>query len=223
MPVTSVIGDYRGEFSSDEAVWPVNQGRFTRRYDITFSDTPSEAGIRTVLALADDRVPRLWEALPGLPWVYVNDRQCEPGNGPLNLIAVINYITNPDPVNQPPVYEWLHAVSSEPFDTAADGFAILNSSNEASDPPIEAIPQLQASGQVATSFSLTLPVSGGFGGLDFEVTDGSLPPGLGLVGAVISGRPTLAGSFSATLQISDECPSGTQTSNVSVQIEIAEP
>jgi hypothetical protein len=90
-------------------------------------------------------------------------------------------------------------------------------------PPIEASSLVQAGGQVATSFSLTLPVSGGFGDLDFEVMDDSLPPGLGLDGAVISGRPTLAGSFSDTLRISDECPAGTQTRTMTVEIEIAEP
>ncbi len=136
MPVTSIILDYQGEHASDEAVYPVNQSQFTRRYDVMFSNTPSEAGFRSALALNDMRMPRLWQALPGLPWMFVIRRFCEPGNGPFNLIAVIEYITIEDPVNQPAVYEWLHAVSSEPIDTDVNGLPILNSSDEAYDPPI---------------------------------------------------------------------------------------
>ena len=142
MPIQSIIQDYTGENTEDEAVYPLDQIQFTRKYDVIFTDTPSEAGLRTAIALADTRVPRRWEELRGFPWMYVRRRRSDPGNGAFHVIIIIDYVSNDDPVNQDPVYEWTHAVSSEPIDSAIDlntlerTLPIVNSSSEAYDPPI---------------------------------------------------------------------------------------
>ena len=59
--------------------------------------------------------------------------------------------------------------------------------------------------QVNVAYSQTLGASGGTAPYQFTVASGTLPPGLSLnaTTGVLSGRPTTAGSFSATIQATD--------------------
>jgi predicted extracellular nuclease len=60
------------------------------------------------------------------------------------------------------------------------------------------------SGTVGVPYSVTFTASGGSGsGYTFAQTAGTLPPGLTLSGAVLSGTPTTAGPFNFTIQVTD--------------------
>ena len=136
MAIISTTKDYRSERSEDWAVYPVNQEAVSVVYIVQFDNDPSEAGKRTILAKDSAGIPRKWQRHPVKPWTFVKNRLAEPGNGAFEIIVTVNYETIEDPVNEPPVYEWLHAVSSEPKDTTIDGWAVVNSSQEAYDPSL---------------------------------------------------------------------------------------
>jgi hypothetical protein len=59
------------------------------------------------------------------------------------------------------------------------------------------------SGTVGTVFSQTYTSSGGVSPYSYAVSSGSPPPGLSLTGAVLSGTPTTAGTYSFTIQSTD--------------------
>lgn len=136
MPIIDAIENYKAERDEDWAVYPVNQEAITREFNVKFTREPSEAGSRTALALASPLIPQKWQSHPRKPWTYVKNRVAVAGNGPLDIIVVVNYETQEDPINEPAVYEWLHNVSSEPKDTTVDNWAVVNSSGEAYDPPL---------------------------------------------------------------------------------------
>ena len=72
-------------------------------------------------------------------------------------------------------------------------------------------------GKIGTSYSQTLAASGGTPPYTWARTAGSLPPGLALSGAIISGTPTTPGTYSFTIQVSDSA-SATATQPVTVTI-----
>jgi len=73
-------------------------------------------------------------------------------------------------------------------------------------------------GNVGTPYSQTLQASGGSGSYTWSVVVGTLPPGLSLnsFSGVISGPPTLAGTFLFTVRVNDGI--GTVTKALSIEI-----
>jgi hypothetical protein len=57
--------------------------------------------------------------------------------------------------------------------------------------------------KVGASYSQTLTATGGTPPYTFATSAGSLPPGLALKGAVLSGTPTAAGSYTFSIQVTD--------------------
>jgi uncharacterized protein YjiK len=61
-----------------------------------------------------------------------------------------------------------------------------------------------AAGDVGSSYSATLSSSGSQGTVSFAVASGTLPTGLSVSGATISGTPSASGAYTFTLQASDD-------------------
>ncbi|MBN1377863.1 MAG: hypothetical protein JXA04_01355 [Gammaproteobacteria bacterium] len=139
--IAEVIDDYRGETAETETDYPYNNEKINKRFIVTFTDDPSEAGHRTIIAKESPLIPQPWAAHPYSPWTFVSRQHAEYGNGPFEVVVTIEYTTIEDPLNQDPIVEWLSARTHEPVDTAFDGsgsptVAIVNSANESYDPPL---------------------------------------------------------------------------------------
>jgi len=72
-------------------------------------------------------------------------------------------------------------------------------------------------GKVGASYSQALTVTGGTPPYTFTVSVGSLPPGIALSGAVIGGTPTVPGSYTFTVQVTDSA-SATATQQFTIVI-----
>ena len=76
-----------------------------------------------------------------------------------------------------------------------------------------------AGGGAGTAYSQSLVSSGGSGTVTWAIVGGSLPPGLSLSGATISGTPTTSGTFSFTVRATDgSSPAQTATRTLSILI-----
>src|SRR5204862_3475196 len=75
-------------------------------------------------------------------------------------------------------------------------------------------------GTVGVAYSQTLTASGGTGGYQWSVPPGSLPAGLALNGAVISGNPTTVGTSTLNAQVKDSS-SITATKSLKITIDAA--
>jgi len=76
-------------------------------------------------------------------------------------------------------------------------------------------------GEEGKAYSYSIPTSGGTPPLTFNISSGSLPPGLNLSSSgIISGIPSSAGTFSFTLRATDSCPAGPKTRNINLTIVI---
>ncbi len=83
--------------------------------------------------------------------------------------------------------------------------------------PITVSPTSLPTPQVGTSYSQTLSSSGGTAPYSYALTAGSLPSGLSLSGSTISGTPNQAGSYSATITVTDNVgTTGTKSYTVTV-------
>jgi hypothetical protein len=70
--------------------------------------------------------------------------------------------------------------------------------------PMSITPQMIPNGMVGSPYSATLVPSGGVAPYSFELTEYSdLPPGLNLVGGVLSGTPERAGNFFVAVRVID--------------------
>ena len=75
-------------------------------------------------------------------------------------------------------------------------------------------------GTISSAYSVTLTAAGGYGADTWSILSGSLPAGLSLAGAVISGTPTATGTFSFTAEVTDAGPN-TTTLGLSITINSA--
>lgn len=89
--------------------------------------------------------------------------------------------------------------------TDANGFAGERQYTVAIEPPtIIVSPDNLPGGNASNDYGwVTLTADGGTGPYTFQVSAGTLPAGLNLVGSVISGTPTVAGSFNFTVTATD--------------------
>jgi hypothetical protein len=72
-------------------------------------------------------------------------------------------------------------------------------------------------GKVGTSYNQTLTATGGTPPYTFATSAGSLPPGITLTGAVLSGAPTQTGSYTFTILVTDSV-SATATQQFTIAI-----
>jgi hypothetical protein len=70
-------------------------------------------------------------------------------------------------------------------------------------PTISISPASATAAVVGTAYSQTYTASGGVAPYTYSVSSGSLPPGLTLTGAVLSGTPTTPGSYNFTIKAQD--------------------
>ena len=72
---------------------------------------------------------------------------------------------------------------------------------------------------VGTAYSRTLSANGGTAPYSYAVTSGSLPPGLSLSGATVSGTPSQAGGYTATIIVTDDVGT-TETKSYTVNVPV---
>ena len=82
-------------------------------------------------------------------------------------------------------------------------------------------PPATASAKVGQAFSLPLPASGGSGNYSFAVTSGTLPAGLSLNGAAITGTPTTATTAAASITVRLTDTGTTNTKDATIAITVA--
>ncbi len=137
MAILDVTENFTGVHSNDR-VEPDGRrlGATARLFDVLF-DNADNTWERPILALSDSRVPQLGESLPGYPWIFVLNRIADVDSDSDVLFHVtVQYQEIMDPLQEPPIIEWLSAATNEPIDTDWGGNPLLNSSDEQFDPPI---------------------------------------------------------------------------------------
>jgi hypothetical protein len=87
-------------------------------------------------------------------------------------------------------------------------------------PPLSVATRSLSAGTVGASYSQTLQAASGKAPYTWAITAGSLPPGLSLAGAVISGSPTTVGTFDFTVQVTDSTTPKPQTASAALSITI---
>ncbi len=138
MGVLDVTENFTG-LGSESHVEPDGKelGVATRYFDVMF-DLSDVAAIRPFIARADSRIPQLGELHPYQQnnLIYVVNQDATVANESSTLFQVaVRYREIRNPLDEPPVVEWLSASTMEPIDTDIDGNPILNSSDEPFDPP----------------------------------------------------------------------------------------
>ncbi|MGO9647906.1 MAG: beta strand repeat-containing protein [Terriglobales bacterium] len=87
-------------------------------------------------------------------------------------------------------------------------------------PPLTVATRSLSAGTVGASYSQTLQAASGKTPYTWAITAGSLPAGLSLTGAVISGIPTTAGTSNFTVQVTDSTTPTPQTASAGLSITI---
>ncbi|HEU0123712.1 MAG TPA: putative Ig domain-containing protein, partial [Bryobacteraceae bacterium] len=70
-------------------------------------------------------------------------------------------------------------------------------------PPVTLSPDSVPNGHVNQAYRVVFSGSGGSPGYTFSLVSGSLPPGISLAGGVLSGTPTLAGTYRFSINMTD--------------------
>ena len=94
-------------------------------------------------------------------------------------------------------FQFTATVTDSATGTASQQFTLIVGGGLAIDPTV--LP----GGKVGASYSQTLTATGGTPPYTFITSAGSLPPGVTLSGAVLSGTPTTTGSYTFTIQATD--------------------
>jgi hypothetical protein len=87
-------------------------------------------------------------------------------------------------------------------------------------PPLSVATRSLSAGTVGLSYSQTLQAASGKAPYSWQITAGSLPGGLSLTGAVISGTPTTTGTSNFTVQVTDSTTPTPQTASAALSITI---
>lgn len=87
-------------------------------------------------------------------------------------------------------------------------------------PPLSVATRSLSVGTVGASYSQTLQAASGTPPYSWTITAGSLPSGLSLTGAVISGTPTTAETSNFTVQVTDSTSPKPQTATANLSITI---
>lgn len=144
MAVISVTEDFRGlgsEGHSEPDGTKVGSG--DRYFDVVF-DAADVAANRPFIARSVNavdpstgvRVPQLGDSHPYDHWVYVvRLRTAVTDDSAFVFRVTVEHREISNPLDEPPIVEWLSASTMEPIDTDIDGNPILNSSDEPFDPP----------------------------------------------------------------------------------------
>ena len=107
--------------------------------------------------------------------------------------------------------------SSSPAQTATESLSITIAAT-----PVQISNASVPSGQVGTAYSMTLASSGGTTPYSWTISSGALPAGLTLPTAgTISGTPTVSGSFTFTVKVTDSTTPTAQTATESLTITVA--
>jgi hypothetical protein len=87
-------------------------------------------------------------------------------------------------------------------------------------PPLSVATRSLSAGTVGVSYSQTLQPASGKAPYAWAITAGSLPAGLTLTGAVISGFPTTVGTSNFTVQVTDSTTPTPQTASAALSITV---
>jgi len=137
MPIHEVKEDFR-VFVYENGVDPLTMqkfGRGARVFDVTF--TPNDdVTARGPLARSAPGIPQEWETWPGDDWMFVNNINVLPGNGPMAMRVTASYTSIANPLEQDRDISWGYQVTAEPIDRDINGNPITNSARETPDPPM---------------------------------------------------------------------------------------
>ncbi len=110
-------------------------GALTRVFRVAFS-ADHDIDDRPVAAIDYEGLPQTWQPHPSDPYMYVVGHQCA-FDSPGIYKVTVTYERIPDPLEARPVVRITHATSSEAIDKDRDDKAIVNSSDETLETPVE--------------------------------------------------------------------------------------
>jgi photosystem II stability/assembly factor-like uncharacterized protein len=228
---TTWIGPYA--YATTYTPWPLSSVDGAKTVYVQFQDNASNwtnAYFDTILL---DTAAPTTTAFPigGIyfdPYVYVS-LTCNDGSGEVSGCDKIYYTTDESPpTTSSPIYSIpVRLTAATPIinffavDKAGNQEAPAKSETYTFDPPLTITTTSLASGTLGVSYSDTLTATGGFPPYTWSIISGSFPGGLSLNSAtgVISGTPTISGTFNFTAQVTDGFhPNNTYTKALSITI-----
>lgn len=117
-------------------------GTGTREFIVIFdnNDIPASRPYiarDTTYTIGGVSIPKMWEAHPYEPYIFVNHKTVSMFNGPTAWKVTVHYKEIPDPLLEDYTVDWLFASVMEPIDKDRNGAALVNSADESFDPPIQ--------------------------------------------------------------------------------------
>lgn len=106
---------------------------------------------------------------------------------------------------------------------SASASGVRTFSGSAANPTLTIAPSTP-SAPLGLAYSVTFTASGGVPGYTFALENGTLPPGLGLSGAILSGTPTTQGSYTFGIRVADSSTgTGSYAEVKSVTLQVIPP